>query len=516
MLKKIVSDGVTLITCDVNNLAFYKKCVKRVWGSNTKAYNRNMRLAKPFLTGLIILLPMGIAFVMPLSPHPAKLSEAREQVFAANQKMDEVAELSALETELSFAPWQGEAWQRLGRLRLNNGKPLGAVDAFDRAASLEALTTEGQLWLTDALITTGDSERAKALLREFSRAENVDAFVFLQAAMTQRSLNDAYGALATLLKAYAIDPLNGEINYQIGLQFAAVEPDKALSFLKRAGELLPNRQAACDALTQLINESGEVGENATRYQMIGQELSTMNEWDVAQRAFVKATDLDASDGVAWALLAESAQQNGEDGAQFITRAQELAPNAELVNGLSGLYYRRQGKNELAIEYLQKAADANPKTVVWEIEMATTLDGMGDRASALTHFQNAVDIDPQNYLPWRALAVFSLTRSYEVETIGLAAAQMALQLNPGSPALMDLLGTTLMKIGKLDEALTYFLQADAIDPHQSAILIHLGQLYLAQGEKDKAIEVLRQAVDFARDSRLRDMASNILKENYAEN
>jgi len=126
----------------------------------------------------------------------------------------------------------------------------------------------------------------------------------------------------------------------------------------------------------------------------------------------------------------------------------------------------------------------------------------------------VEIDPQSYLPWRALAVFSLTRSYEVETIGLAAARMALQLNPGSPALMDLLGTTLMKIGKLDEALPYFLQADTIDPHQPAILIHLGQLYLAQGEKEKAIEVLQQAVEFARDSRLRDMAINILKENNA--
>ena len=474
-----------------------------------------MRLLKPFLIGMFILLPLGAAVALPLAPHPIALTSARQQAFTSSQAMDETAELSALETELSFAPWQGEEWQRLGRLRLNNGKPLGAVEAFDRAASFGALTTEGQLWLTDALITTGDSERAKALLREFSQAEKVDPFVFLQAAMTQRSLNDTYGALATLLKAYAIDPLNGEINYQIGLQFSAVEPDKALPFLERAGGLIPNRQAACETLTQLINESEKLGENSARYQMIGQQLSTMNEWDVAQRAFAKATELDTSDGVAWALLAEAAQQNGESGEQYITKAQELAPNAELVNGLSGLYYRRQGKNELSIEYLQKAADANPKAVVWEIEMANTLDVLGDRAAALDHFQKAVEINPQNYISWRALAVFSLTRSYEVETIGLPAAKMALQLNMSSPALMDLLGTTLMKVGKLDEALIYFKQADAIDPHQSAILIHLGQLYLAQGEKEKAIEVLRQAVEFARDSRLRELAVSILQENNAE-
>jgi tetratricopeptide (TPR) repeat protein len=475
-----------------------------------------MRLLKPFLIGLIILLPLATACVLPLAPHPRELSKARQQGFASSQKMDEMAELAALETELSFAPWQGGGWLRLGRLRLDAGKPLGAVDAFDQATALGAMTTEGKLWLTDALISTGDSERAKALLREFSQADNVDAFVFLQAAMTQRSLNDTYGALATLLKAYEIDSLNGEINYQIGLQFAAVEPDKALPFLERAGKLIPNRQINCEALIQLIKDSDRMGESSAHYQMIGQELSTMSEWDVAQRAFIKATELDDADGVAWALLAEAAQQNNESGEPFITKAQELAPKAELVNGLSGLYYRRQGKNELAVEYLQKAADANPKAVVWEIELANTLDGMGDRASALKHFQSAVDIDPQNYLPWRALAVFSLTRSYELETIGLPAAIMALQLNEGSPALMDLMGTVLMKVGRLDEALPYFQQADALDPHQSAILIHLGQLYLAQGEKRKAIEVLSQAMEFARDSRLRDMAFSILQEINAEN
>ena len=505
-----------LIALDGINLAFFKKRVKRGRGYRGKAYNRFMRLMKPLLIGLIILGPVGIAFFLPLSPTPIELSKARQNVFTAYQMMDESSELNSLEVELNYAPWQGNKWQRLGRLLLNAGKPLAAVDAFNEAASLPSLTPEGKLWLTDALIATGDTDRAKQLLREFSESEEVDGFVYLQAAMVQRSLNDTYGALATLLKAYAVDALNGEINYQIGLQLSATEPGQALPFLERAAKLNPQRQNDCETLSQLITESGEIGESAARFLMIGQKLSTMNEWDVAQRAFVKATELDAKNGIAWALLAEAAQQNGEDGQAFILKARELAPEAELVNGLSGLYYRRQGKAELALEYLKKAVDANPKAVVWEIEIANTLDGMGDRSSALKHYQTAVDVDPQNYIPWRALAVFSLTRSYELETVGLPAARQALQLNKGSPALMDLLGTVLMKVGKLDEALSYFKDADSIDPQQSAILIHLGQLYLARGEDEKAIEVLHQAVDYAHDSRLRDMAASILQEIDAEN
>jgi tetratricopeptide (TPR) repeat protein len=113
-----------------------------------------------------------------------------------------------------------------------------------------------------------------------------------------------------------------------------------------------------------------------------------------------------------------------------------------------------------------------------------------------------------------MALFSITRNYKVSEIGLPAATQALALFPSSPALMDLLGTGLMLENAYDEAEHYFLEANSIDPNQSAILIHLGQLYFAMGQSEEARDFLNQAVEFAKDNRLRELANRILAENGA--
>ncbi len=473
-----------------------------------------MKFLKQFLTGMLVLLPIGLAFFLPLAPLPVAYSAARKAEYSARQASDKIGEMAALQTELSYTPWQGDEWQRLGRLHLDLKQFPEAIASFSNAEKLGALSTEGRLWMADALISNGQKAEAKDLLREFSLLDAGDGFLFLQAGLLQRSLNDTYGALASLLKGYEVAPENGEINYQIGLLLSAGEPEEALPFLERAANLNPDRQALCSVLSEMIEASSEMGETGERYLYIGQVLSTYVEWDVAQKAFQKATDLSPTSGVAWALLAEAAQQNGEDGSEFMTKAQQLEPEAEMVNGLSALYYRRQGKSELALLYLHKALQANPSALVWEIETGNTLAEMGNLSEALLHYQAATEIDAQDWTAWRALAAFCLTHNYEMEEVGLGAARQALKLNPESPVLMDLLGAALLQTGSLDEAEYYFLAANRIDPHQAAILIHLGQLYLQKVEPDTAFEYLRQAQQYAQDERLQQMAQQLLAENGA--
>jgi len=473
-----------------------------------------VKWTEKILIGILILLPFGVSVFVPFSPLPRTLNDSRKAAALARANNDLAGESSALETILAYTPWQGTNWQRLGRLRLDQGNTLAAVDAFEQASVLGDLSYEGMLWMADALDHNGEKEKASELLRQFSLISDVDAFTLLQAALIQRSINDTNGALVNLIKAYEKDPLNGEINYQIGLQLAATQPDESLPFLERAGRLVPERLIACENLAQIITDSNTLKMSGARYLSIGQELATMQEWDVAQRAFENAAEMSPADGEAWALLAEAAQQNSEEGGEYLQKARELAPDDELVNGLSGLYYRRQGKSELAMVYLQRALKVNTKAVVWEIELGNTLDGMGNLADAIQHYQAATQIDPTQWMPWRVLATFCVTRNYQLEETGLLAAQKALELYPGSPALMDLLGTALMMDGQLDEALKIFLKADSIDPNQSAILIHIGQVYLELGENEKAFESLRQARDYARDNRLRELSIRLLQENGA--
>ncbi len=473
-----------------------------------------MKFFRQLIVGAFVLIPTLAAFVINLSPLPNDYLNANRDRISYGLKNESALEASSLITLLEYTPWRGDLWLRLGRLQLNQAAFEDAVYAFEQANHSDALSIEGRVWQADALIGNGQVEDARDLLRQFSTLEEVDGFTYLQAALLQRRINDPYGALANLLRGYDIDPLNGEISYQTGLQLAAVEPDQAVAFLTEAAKLDPNRQWICNSLVETITESSEIQGTADRFIYIGQVLSTFGEWDVAQRAFQSAVDADSEYGIAWALLAEAAQQNNLDGKVYIEKAMELAPKSELVNGLHGLYYRRQGKPDLAIIYLDKALVINPQALVWEIEMGNTLAEVGDLEGAHLHFQRAVEIDPQDWTPWRALAMFSITRNYKVSEIGLPAARQALALFPSSPALMDLLGTGLMLEKAYEEAEYYYLQANTIDPNQSAILIHLGQLYLAIDQKEKAMVFLNQAVEFAKDNRLRELANRILVENGA--
>jgi tetratricopeptide (TPR) repeat protein len=70
----------------------------------------------------------------------------------------------------------------------------------------------------------------------------------------------------------------------------------------------------------------------------------------------------------------------------------------------------------------------------------------------------------------------------------------------------------MIVGDYDSARRFFLQADSLDPKQSAILIHLGQLSILEKEYDQARVYLQQAIKYAPNNRLRDLAIQLLNEN----
>jgi tetratricopeptide (TPR) repeat protein len=70
-----------------------------------------------------------------------------------------------------------------------------------------------------------------------------------------------------------------------------------------------------------------------------------------------------------------------------------------------------------------------------------------------------------------------------------------QENPNDPDVLNLIGFSLRKTGKTDEALDYYTRALALDPTHLGANEYLGELYLETSQPDKAKErlaVLRQA------------------------
>jgi len=461
------------------------------------------------LSGMVIFSPILLMVLFPISPVAQDILDAN-QTLQSSSLDGNAGESQALQLLLDYEPWRGDLWERLGRVLLDDGKYGEAIDAFQMSREKGGLSGEGEIWLADALISNENYTEAKDLLRQVS-VEQKALFKLWQIVILQRRIGDVYGAESTLLSAHFLYPEDEEISFLLGLMVSTTQPDSAVRFLSAPMNLSDNELQLRDALVTTIESSGETLASSDRFRQIGQVLSTFDEWDVAAQAFHSAVTTDPENALNWILLAEAQQQLEVNAFESVTRALALDPGNEIVNGLSGLYYRRQGKYELALIYLQRASAIDPAKSVWVIEIGNTYQETGNLELAYEYFIKAVNLNPDDWATWKALAVFCFTFNYEIQETGLLAARKALALNPESPVLTDLLGTGLMLVGDYDSAERFLLEAEKMDPNQSAILIHLGQLKVLQQEYESAREYLRAAMEFAPSNRLRELANQLLRE-----
>lgn len=471
-------------------------------------YNTCMRKSEQVVIAFLLLLPL-MTFIM-LNTHPIP-----REILDASYKVNTVTENTGDESEklmllLQFQPWRSDFWERLGRAFLDNHAYMDAIDAFQKGDANDGLSVNGKIAWADALISSGDIDSAKQLLRVNS-SKGDSLIQFLQITALQRRIGDVFGAEATLINGNRLFPENNEILFQLGLMLSTTQPDSALQFLTKSQPGNQNDKLLKNALLATIEATNNGIDPMQRFLQIGQVLSTFDEWDAAAQAFESSLANDPNSALGLAYLGEAKQRLGQNGFTEIDRALELAPGNEIVNGLAGLYFRRQEKFDLAILYLDKASQLNRQANVWLIEKGRTYEQMGELEKAYQLLKDATILSPEDYTTWKALSVFCITHNYDVETTGLTAARMALSLNPSSSVLADLLGTGLMITGDYDSAERFFLMALKLDPNQSAILIHLGQLGILQKNYPMARVYLQQAVDFAPENRLRDLAIRLMGE-----
>jgi len=460
---------------------------------------------------LLVLLPLALGAVIPTGAQAFSFVQASQIAASAKEAGNRKQEIAAITTMSDFEPWNTDLWSRLGELYFATGEPQKSVDSFTTASLKGSLSPQAQYEAAKAWLELGNVDKARELFRSVSESGTDDSELLLNLALAQESINDSIGTLATLLRARDISPDDNAINYVLGIQFAATQPENAIPFLEAVLDQ-SNYQATANSLIQLIQSTSELGQSAERFIYIGQALSSLGEWQAAASAFDQAKTIDPVNGIAWALHGEAVQHVGESGYNDLTKALELNPHSDIVNGLMAIYYRRQQKLDLAIKYLYSASENNPNESTWQIEIGNTLAMQGQLSDALIHFQVATLMDKDNWIAWREQASFCVSYNYLVESVGLESARKALLLNPNSPALLDLMGTVYMILDDLDSAERFYLQAANAMPGRAEIMYHLGQLYLEKGNQELALSYLRQAAEVTSDARIRENANRLIQAN----
>jgi tetratricopeptide (TPR) repeat protein len=440
-----------------------------------------MQSENNFPLGLRILIPLLFGLAINFWPRPLSLETAYHHMQLAHSSNRQQAEIVALRQAVSLEPWRADFWEKLGQDELAQGNPENAIAAYQRASLLGKLSPAGNVALGDALLRNGQKDAALEVWQASLRTDSTNLELIKKLFELQCTLKQYEAALGTLQAWIELQPADPQVNYQMALMIAASQPKPALDYLGKAKN--------DKALERSINNALQQENEAYRRVLLGRTLGDLGRWDLANLAFQDATRLEPGYAEAWAFLGESRQQLGLDGWKDLQEAQHLDPSSVVAQAVMALYWRQQGRPELGLVYLHSAAEAEPEQAIWQVELGNTLAEMGNFSSALQYYQRAVELEPGNIRFLEALAQFCASNEVAIDEIGLPAARKALELAGDDPSVLDTMGLVMMASGDYPSSQRFLLRALQKDNTYALAQLHLGQLYLNQGESQLAYESL---------------------------
>jgi tetratricopeptide (TPR) repeat protein len=479
-----------------------------------------MRHDERFPLVLLIILPLMAAFAMNLAPRQWaerfllqdgwqwQTASAAEKA-SGSEKIDQ-----AFEKVVALEPWRGDLWELIGENEQAEGEVDEAIVDYEQALNLKSLSIQGMVALGDSYQQKGQGDKAIQIWQKALSAGGDADVLNLRIANRERQMQNFGEEIQTLRSWQTAKPLNAWVPYELGLLQAASQPQAALTLLNQAVVLDNSYASKIKAFLSSLEQALQQKDAGYQEVAVGRALSGLGEWDLAEHAFQQATINDPDYAEAWAFLGEARQQTGQDGSADLHKALQLNPTSVVAQALLAVQLRQQGLADLALIYLHEAADEEPGQGIWQVEMGNTLVELGNMASALDHFNQAVQIEPNNAAFWQDLAQFCAANQIEVRETGLPAARQSLLLDENSAAGLDTMGVVLHTLGDTSNAEKFLERALHSDGSYAPGYLHLGQLYLDEGRPDLAYAPLSQAARLSGQADEVGMfAKRLLDQNY---
>ncbi|MCD4673668.1 MAG: hypothetical protein K8R77_13475, partial [Anaerolineaceae bacterium] len=319
-----------------------------------------------------LLLPLLLAVLLNLSPQSQTVSDALQAAYLAETQQQPEAAADQIQLAVAYLPWRGDLQEQMGEQRMLAEQHVQAAEAFQKAWILGEISDAGLEQLAQVHLAleedSGAIEAWQARIRRGSAAEEV----YTSLAAAQRRMGDLAGAAATLREWQQQVPEDANAAYLLGVHLVLVSPMEAEEMLAVAAELEPAYAEKCAALQISLQDVQAESDEAYRILLLGRALGKAGEWELAGIAFMQVTEMAPSYAEAWAMLGEARQQQGQDGLAALEQAQELGPDSVLVRSLSALYWRRQGKPEVALSIYTRLAAEEPEQAAWQAEVGHSL------------------------------------------------------------------------------------------------------------------------------------------------
>lgn len=435
-------------------------------------------------TAIMVMIALGSYFYT-----DRNLQNLANQAGKENRYQDQIGYLTVLAER---EPWRKNISAQIANAYFQSSDYVNATVWFEKAGFGTELSFEDEFLYGYSLMMLGNTDAARNVFRKLGAIPGREEDDYFQLVRFQRKIGDLDGAISTIkLWEKEFGSASENLNYQFGLIQVVTESDIAASTLLSISAMNPELQTRLEPLIQTLISNDIKTRN--RWYQIGQALFDLREWDLAEKAFSKSTEVNPKNAEGWAMLGQTKELQEKDGYPDFVKALDLNPGSRLGRYFLAVYWRDQGQWEISKKYLTDLSVEEPDESLWELELGKTSYAAGDLTATLEHFQSATNLDSKNVTYWQTIAEFSLGNGIDIDGVGEGAVQKSVLLAAENPISNDLMGWLFLIRGDYDNAAKFLRQSVARDPEFARARLHFGQALQGLGDLDSARMELMKAI-----------------------
>ena len=267
------------------------------------------------------------------------------------------------------------------------------------------------------------------------------------------------------------------------------------------------------AEARYVHEVGKLRGHASSYgwDTLGSYHRQQNRPMDALRSYQQAAKGDPKNPRHWISLGLAYLKLGKNDVaiEHLNRAVELEPGFAEAHGNLGVAYSGTGQHIKAIEHLNRAIELEPGLAGAHVNLGNAYKRLGKPDHAIKHLDRAVALQPDLAGAHVNLgAIYSELGRYSLATRHL---QKAAKLQPDNANVYLNLGATSYYMGQDEEAIPFLQKAIHIDPYLTKAYFSLGLAYRALMRMDEAKANFKEVLRLDPNGPMASQAKQFLEE-----
>ncbi len=436
-------------------------------------------------------------------------------LLARLKKGDEKDMAILLERILQLAPEDKETFLRLGKVYMDEGMTLKAMNLFSRMASIFPDYYVAHFYLGESRRIADQPAAAresylKTLELEPDLLEPRFRLVDVYKAMGEEKNKPEI--IAVLKEILNFDPGDERALIELGLFYFNTKDyqnaDDIFAALGReirenpglvvniAQTLMPEHRYQ-DAATILSQIRKTLPGNANINFFLGMAYEGLEKPGKAIEYYLKVTP-DHSQYkktiLSIAFLYRDMNRTVE-AIRFLEQHHRQSPADIDITSYLASFYQENNRYDIAVTMLQRALKEIPNNTALLFKLGVVLDTAGERRQSIETMKIIIRLDPKhasalNYLGY-TYAEMGIHLDQALELI-----QRAIEIRPEDGYITDSLGWVYFKKQAYDKAVFYLEKAVELSNYETVIAAHLADAYLKTGEREKAVAMYKKALDNA--------------------